>query len=147
MKKITVLTSLLFAFIVFSSTTFEKAAGKEKTGINFHQGTWKEAMMKAKKENKLIFLDANTKWCGPCKKMEKFTFTDSAVAKYFNEHFINVKMDMEKGEGRSIAKKLNVRYYPSLFFVNKNGNVAMKNVGYMSAVELLELGKKAKAIE
>lgn len=147
MKKITVLSSLLVALIVFASATFETSSSNESTEIKFHEGNWKSALLQAKKENKLIFLDANTSWCGPCKKMEKYTFTNPDVAKYYNKHFINVKMNMEKGEGRNIARKLNVRYYPSLFFINAKGEVALKNVGYMNGPEFLALGKKAKALK
>ena len=41
--------------------------GLNAQGIEFFQGTWKEAMAKAKTEDKLLFVDAFAKWCGPCK--------------------------------------------------------------------------------
>ena len=40
-------------------------------GIKFENGTWAEILAKAKKENKYVFLDAFTTWCGPCKWMDK----------------------------------------------------------------------------
>ncbi len=39
-------------------------------GMKFEHGiTWKEIQAKAKAENKYIFMDAFTTWCGPCKYM------------------------------------------------------------------------------
>lgn len=39
--------------------------------IVFEKGTWEEVKEKAAKENKPIFVDAYTTWCGPCKWMAK----------------------------------------------------------------------------
>ena len=47
----------------------------------------------------MIFLDAYASWCGPCKMLQKNVFTKKAVGDFYNSKFINVKMDMEKGEG------------------------------------------------
>ncbi|GAH00631.1 unnamed protein product, partial [marine sediment metagenome] len=68
-------------------------------GINFNVHSFEEAIKTAKAENKLIFVDAYTTWCGPCKWMSKNVFTEGKVGDYFNESFVNVKIDMEKGEG------------------------------------------------
>lgn len=40
-------------------------------GITFREGSWKEILAMAKKENKLVFVDNYTSWCGPCKKWQK----------------------------------------------------------------------------
>ena len=70
-------------------------------GITFIEGKpWKEVLALAKRSNKLIFLDAYATWCGPCKDLQRDVFTDNEVAKVYNPAFINVKMDMEKGEGQ-----------------------------------------------
>ncbi len=59
--------------------------------------TWTTVLAQAKKENKMIFLDAYATWCGPCKQMDSEVYTNSAVANFYNANFINVKYDMEKG--------------------------------------------------
>lgn len=112
--------------------------------IQFFTGTWSEALSKAKSENKLIFLDAYTVWCAPCKKMERDIFPASEVGNLYNANFINVQKDMEKGEGIELAKQLNIRAYPTLFFINSNGEVVHRVAGYHTISQFMEVGNLVK---
>jgi thiol-disulfide isomerase/thioredoxin len=112
--------------------------------INFEHGTFAEIKAKAKKENKLIFVDAYTTWCGPCKQMAKTVFTNDAVADFYNFSFINAKIDMEKGEGIEIAKQYEVKCYPNLLFIDGDGNLVHRIAGFMSAKEFISLGKETQ---
>ncbi|MCS3870883.1 thioredoxin-related protein [Chryseobacterium ginsenosidimutans] len=99
--------------------------------VQFQDLPFKDLVAKAKKENKILFIDAYTSWCGPCKMMEKNTFTQKAVGDYFNANFVNARFDMEKGEGREIASKFGVRSYPTYLFLNGDGELVSQNYGYM----------------
>lgn len=101
--------------------------------IQFQELPFKDIIAKAKKEKKLVFLDAYASWCGPCKMMEKNVFTQKSVGDYFNASFINARFDMEKGEGREIAAKYGVRSYPTYLFLNGEGELVSQNSGYMEA--------------
>ncbi|HAW19805.1 MAG TPA: thioredoxin [Flavobacteriales bacterium] len=114
---------------------------KEEVGIQFFDGTWDEALALSKKEGKPIFLDAYASWCGPCKVLKARVFTQSNVGDYYNANFINVKRDMERGEGKQLAKKYRVTAYPSLFFIASDGSVVKKAVGYHDPEKLISLGK------
>ncbi len=111
--------------------------------IAFETGTWAEIKAKAKKENKLIFMDAFTTWCGPCKWMSKNIFTDKTVADYYNANFINAKIDMEKGEGIDIAKEYKVSCYPNLVYIDGDGKLVHRAAGSMEAAAFIDLGKTA----
>lgn len=112
-------------------------------GINFEHGTWQETLDKARAEGKLVFLDAYTSWCGPCKLLSRNTFPDSAVGVFFNQHFVCAKIDMEKGEGPKLAENFSVNVYPTLIFADASGNLVHRAVGYHLPEQLIELGKKA----
>ena len=89
-------------------------------------------------------MDAYTTWCGPCKRMARDAFPNPQVGEYFNSRFVNVKMDMEKGEGPRLARQYRVMAYPSLFFIRHDGSVAHRSVGMKTAAALLALGKTAE---
>ncbi len=112
-------------------------------GIIFFDGTWQEALDKAKTEDKLIFVDAYTKWCGPCKRMSKNVFTQKKAGDFYNSKFINVKMDMENGKNAEFVGKYPVRAYPTLLFIGGDGKIALKSVGGKKINDLIKLGKKA----
>jgi thiol:disulfide interchange protein len=124
-----------------TAVTFKNTTTAESKGINFEEISYEEAIKKAKSSNKLIFIDAYAVWCGPCKWMAANTFTDKAVGDFYNENFINLKIDMEKGEGPSLAKKLQVTAYPTLFFINKDGDIVKRVLGAKPAKEFLMIGK------
>ncbi|MCB0480091.1 MAG: thioredoxin family protein [Flavobacteriales bacterium] len=116
----------------------------QNRSIDFEKD-YKKALKKAKAENKLIFLDAYATWCGPCKWMAANVFTNDEVADFYNSNFINLKMDMEKGEGKDIAEKFKIRSYPTLFFLDHEGNMIHKKVGASQELKsYIKLGEDAK---
>ncbi len=112
--------------------------------INFEHNSWAEIKAKAKAEKKLIFMDAYTSWCGPCKAMAKNTFTNPEVSGYYNSNFVNAKIDMEKGEGLEIAKQYKVSCYPNLLYIDGDGNLVHRAAGYLDAGEFMALAKTAQ---
>lgn len=111
--------------------------------IKFEDSDFKTILAKAKKENKLIFLDAYTTWCGPCKLMAKNVFTLKSVGDHYNANFVNAKIDMEKGEGIDIAKKYNVKVYPTYLFIDGDGKLVHRTVGYVPEKEFIQFAKDA----
>lgn len=122
--------------------TFLSFITHAQSGIKFENGNWNEVVAKAKAENKLIFMDAYTTWCGPCKMLQKKVFPDAALGTFFNKQFINIKVDMENGEGPSLAAKYPVRGYPTLMFIDPNTLKVVNSVlGYREANQLLAIGQ------
>lgn len=96
---------------------------------NFQELTLVKALEKAKSENKKVFVDCYTSWCGPCKMMATKILPLKEVGKYMNENFVCVKFDMEKGEGRDIQAKYRVSSYPTFLILNPDGSLLYAVVG------------------
>ena len=122
---------------VFVACTFAQG------GVTFNKDSWKEILATAESEEKLIFIDAYTTWCGPCKKMTRDIFPLHNVGEFYNKNFINVKMDMERGEGVALAEKYDVILYPTLLFLDSDGEIVHRAVGYHNEMEFLGLAKTA----
>lgn len=128
--------------IVFVLAIF-MCSGLFAQGIEFEHGTFDEALAKAKKENKLVFMDCYTTWCGPCKYLSKDIFPQQEVGDFFNKNFVSFKLDCEKGEGPDLASKYGVSSYPTLLFIDAEGNAVHKLVGGMPAEDLIKGAKAA----
>lgn len=149
MKKLKNLGFMMVALMLAMSVAIagdgnKKASADGEKGIQFTEGKWADLLKQAKKENKLIFLDAYTTWCGPCKLLQKNVFTREDVATTFNGNFINVKIDMESGEGPALTKKYPIEGYPTLFFINGKGKVVKQLLGYQQPQDLIKAAKSVQ---
>ena len=122
------------------------ANDSQAQAIRFEKGlTWTEIVAKAKAEKKFIFLDCFATWCGPCKFMNQFVFTQRTVGEYFNEHFINVTLQMDQTgvdpadvrQSYALAKRITRDYgvtsYPTYLFFDSLGVVVHRVVGSTGA--------------
>lgn len=132
--------------ILLFSLTLPLAA-QEGEGIRFFHGTWEEALQKAKQENKLIFVDCYTVWCGPCANMAKNVFPLKEVGDFFNKHFICMKSEMEKEkDGIMLRERYNVVAYPTYLFITSEGYAAYRSSGFLEADKFIAIGQKALEI-
>ncbi|MES2838078.1 MAG: thioredoxin family protein [Bacteroidota bacterium] len=129
--------------IVFNLLFFIAITSFAQKGMKFETGTWAQIQEKAKNENKFIFVDAYTTWCGPCKWMAKNIFTNDTVGEFYNKNFINAKIDMEKGEGIELAKKYEVKFYPTYLFLDSNGELVHRSGSSKPVKMFIEDGENA----
>ena len=126
MRKIIVFTLFLICSRLLSAQT------------NFRTLSYQEALNAAKVENKLVFIDFYTDWCGPCKLMVREVFPQKQVGDYFNAHFVCIKINGEKGEGIDLVKKIGLSVYPTFLIVNPDGNEVGRFEGYRPADQFVE---------
>lgn len=119
---------------------------ENKDGIQFVDLSFDEAMKKAATEGKRVFMDCYTTWCGPCKMMDTQVFPNQHLGAYFRDHFIALKVDMEKGEGITLRQKFNIEAYPTMLVLDPDETVVARFIGFRGAEDLLnelkELEKK-----
>jgi thioredoxin-related protein len=121
--------------------------------------TMNEALQAQKENPKSIFMDAYTSWCGPCKMLDKNTFTNKDVVNYVNENFYAVKFNAEGPEeiaykdkifknpkydasrkGRNstheFASAMRISGYPTMVFFNEKAEMIAPVVGYRTPEQL-----------
>lgn len=109
-------------------------SGLAQAQITFHHD-FQKVLEKAKVENKLIFVDAYTTWCLPCKIMDQRVFSQPEVGTFYNENFINVKLDMEKRGNLDLVSQWNIFGFPTFLFLHPNGDIIHKIIGAESSKE------------
>lgn len=118
----------------------------EEGAVSFYEGSFKEMQNKARVSNKPYLIDFYTVWCGPCKNMEKFTFTNKELAQYMKDNYFAMKVDAESlmDDGADLAQKYDIRFFPTLIIVSPKGEVLKRLSGFQSAEALLAELKKYK---
>jgi len=150
---------LMSVLLLCAATTF--AFAQEK-GMHFeHNTTWQKILAKAKAENKYIFVDCFTTWCGPCKQMSAKVFPLPVVGDFYNAKFINVKVQLDTlkdkagkildneevkswyATGDELELKYNVKAYPTYLYFNPNGEIVHRAVGSSEADKFIAKGEDA----
>ncbi len=121
--------------------------------------TMNEALAAQEKEPKKIFMDVYTNWCGPCKMLDRNTFSDKNVIEFINKNYYAVKFNAEGTEevtfedftytnpnyqegrkGRNsqhlFAHALKITGYPSLAFFQDDGSLIQAIPGYKTPQQL-----------
>lgn len=104
-------------------------------------------------DERAVFIDVYTDWCGWCKRMDATTFKDTSVVRLMNQHFIAVKLDGEEKDtitfrdhdfvfvpnGRRGYHELAATLlqgkmsYPTFAFLDKNLSIVTLAPGYQAA--------------
>lgn len=105
----------------------------------------------AKKTNKKILLDVYTDWCGWCKKLDKDVYANDKIVSYVNKAYIPVKLN---GEGArkltykdqqstemGLAAAFGIRSYPTIIFLDSQGEPINSLGGYVDADRFLPIVK------
>jgi len=144
----------IFTLSIISMLFFVSAV--QGQGMDFeHNTTWENVLAKAKEQNKYIFVDCFTTWCGPCKAMSKNIFPQKEVGDFYNTNFVNLKVQLDTTEadseevqkwyatGRKLATDYQVNVFPTYLIFNSDGQIVHRAVGSMGATAFIEKGKEA----
>ena len=146
----------IFLFVVFISITFISNA--QDTKINWM--SLEEAVAAQAKEPRKIMMDMYTAWCGPCKLLDRNTFQNTDVATYVNKNYYAVKFNAEgndvvsfkdktftnpsydpakakrRNSGHQLASYFRVQAYPTIVFLDENGDLIAPVKGYHTPNQL-----------
>ena len=136
MKKVILLASMLACWVASLPLLAQE-------GVNFRRLSLEQALERARAESKLVMVDCQTSWCGPCKYMSGTVFPRKEAGDFFNRHFVSVEFDMEKGEGIQIREKYGVRFFPTFLFLEPSGVERYRVVGSGELAEFIPRAKRA----
>jgi thioredoxin-related protein len=107
-------SSLIIAlFLLFSYSGFSQ--------VNFETISIEEALAKAEKEQKNVFIDVYTTWCGPCKRMDENVFSRKDVGERMAKEYIALKIDNERSPYRDAVGKYGIKGYPTMLILDSKG--------------------------
>lgn len=126
------------AVLGLASVACQRAPGELFRPLSLEQ-----ALAVAADEDKIVFVDFFTTWCGPCKKLDETTWRDERVVRWLGEHAVSLKIDAEENE--ELAARYRVRAYPTMVFIDPDGSELGRLVGYEDADSFLVKGPEALA--
>jgi thiol-disulfide isomerase/thioredoxin len=86
------------------------------------------ASKQAAQSGKVVLVDFYTTWCGPCKMLDKNTWTDADVIKLLEQKTVALRIDAEKET--KLAERYKIEAYPSVLLIKPDGTELDRLVGY-----------------
>ena len=136
---------VLLAFFFISALMFFRGNESQSNGAkSVKWNPYESAISKAKSNGKSVYLYFYTDQCPYCRKMEMETFTDREVVATLDEHFLSVRVDVNR------KSKLSGQYplpgVPASWFLDSQGERVGYLPGYMHANDftkvLVYIGEK-----
>jgi thioredoxin-related protein len=141
MKRLIPLVLLVTAVFPALSCAGKKKAPAPAGSVNFAQAVFKSSFEAAQRDDKFVIVDFYTDWCKWCKVLEEKTYPDPAVKQIMDESFIFEKYNPEEAPsfnhdgktygGADVARAFNVRGFPTILFLEKDGTVIGSIPGFV----------------
>lgn len=111
------------------------AAGAQTRFVN---KTPLEVLREAREQNKLIFMDVHATWCGPCKTMDRYVFTEKEVGDFMDSLFVCVKVDVDSRDGKQIAGEYDVSSVPTFLVLTPDMELVGRSSGARSKYDFMQ---------
>ncbi|TGK47851.1 DUF255 domain-containing protein [Leptospira kanakyensis] len=109
----------------------------------FSESPWGGSIQKgfetAKQDKKFIIVDVYADWCTYCLVLEKEIFPDPELSRVL-DNFVRVRLDGE--EFPNLRKKYNIEGYPTILFLDGDGNYVTKISGLATKEDILGISKR-----
>lgn len=125
--------------IILYSFIFLGNLSASEWGAPFRGETLTDARRAAEEEHKLVFVSFYAEWCAPCNWMEKTTFRQEEVIQVLDSQFVSVRIDIDAPGNKELCDLYSVKYLPTLFVLNTQGEILARVEETISPRKLLDL--------
>jgi len=101
-----------------------------------------KVLSEAKKDNKLIIIEAMSKTCYYCEKMEKNVLSKPDIIRAINKNFLFIKIDVNEKELPLSLQKHYKKLTPSFFVINADGKLLNSYPGSWTKEDFFEIMKE-----
>ena len=146
--QITTISAFLLLTLVLGACAGDEEKSSTTKSTEIIWMSYDAGLVKAKAENKHLFVNFTTSWCGWCKKMNKTTFKEDKIIDMLAENFVSVKVDGDSKKNLDIdgykiteqnlaRSEFRVGGYPQYWFLTPSGQkIGRAQGGYQSKEQL-----------
>ncbi|MBX7154291.1 MAG: DUF255 domain-containing protein [Candidatus Kapaibacterium sp.] len=134
----------VFVFIFYTVSSFAYEKGPSVSWFNAKDGLKEMAT-----QHRPAIIDVGASWCVWCKRMDTYTYTDSAIIGKIESRLIPIRITTDEDDMKTVIRykgqditieefveKFKIEGYPSTIFLNEDGEVLGVNDGYMNVEKL-----------
>ena len=119
---------LLFFFIFINQAQAAK--------VEFSSNDFATTKQQAKENNRPYFAYFTASWCMPCRLMDETTWIDPNLAKYIDENYYAVKIDVDNFDGYVYKEEFKVIAYPTILLFQPDGTFMKRIEGGITGSKL-----------
>jgi thiol:disulfide interchange protein DsbD len=102
----------------------------------------RESLLKAREENRPVFIDFYADWCEPCRELDAKTYSNPEVVR-LARRFVMFKSDLTAGDDpavKMLMEKYRIRGVPTLVFLRPDGGemTSLRETGFVNAGTFLD---------
>lgn len=102
---------------------------------------------KAVKKRRPVFISFYTDWCTTCSFMNDQMIQKQPIVGFLEEEYVGFMIDAEAGDGYKLAMEYNIAAYPTILFLNSEGEEISRYIGLPDDYKVMQLAKSALIAE